>query len=89
MLYIISQSLFKSRSAGICTRSLDSKDAVLLLGDGVLSANHPDIAALEQVYAIDEDRASRGLKEQDAITYIDYPAMVALTEMHNPVVTWS
>lgn len=89
MLHIISQSLFKSRAVGVGIRSLTCEDAVLLIGDGVYSASHPDIAGLENVYAIDEDRVTRGLKERDAVRYIDYAAMVVLTEMHSPIVTWS
>lgn len=89
MLHIISRSLFESRSASTSTRLMSSEDAVILLGDGLYSANHPEIAAMPQVYAIEEDRSTRGLRPQNGIKYIDYTTMVTLTVEHNPVVTWS
>lgn len=88
MLHIISHSLFKFRPAGIDVALLNPQDAVLLLGDGIYSASHPDIQALQGVYAIEEDRIARGLPKHPHISHIDYAAMVTLTEHHHPVVTW-
>lgn len=89
MLHIISQSLFKNRSVGTGVTLVANEDALLLIGDGLYGASHPDLAALTQVFAIDEDRITRGLPPQKHITYINYAEMVELTAAHSPVITWA
>lgn len=88
MLHIISHSLFKYRPSGISLALLDPQDSVLLLGDGLYSATHPDIQTLSGVYGIEEDRAARGLPKHPHVNHIDYAAMVVLTANHHPIVTW-
>jgi sulfur relay protein TusB/DsrH len=88
MLHIISQSLFKSPSACVGLQSLSQNDAMLLIGDGVYNGSHPDFRLANQVFAIAEDCVARGLDQHSHIQYIDYLEMVALTERHNPIITW-
>lgn len=89
MLHIITQSLFHNQSAGAGLATLSTEDAVLLLGDGLYGAAHPMLSGRSNIYAIAEDRATRALPPQPGIVYIDYAQMVALTETHHPIVTWS
>lgn len=89
MLHIISHSLFKSRSASAGLALLTPGDAVLLVGDGIYSVMHEDVLAHAHIYALTDDRVTRGLKEHDHVRYIDYAEMVSLTEQHTPIVTWS
>lgn len=89
MLHIISKSLFRSQSLATVLPVIASEDAVLLLGDGLYSAGHPLLQNQQNLYAIEEDRLTRGLVMEPAVSYIDYPAMVKLTETHIPAATWS
>lgn len=88
MLHIISKSLFRSQSVASALPVIASEDAVLLLGDGVYSAGHPLLKNRQNLYAIDEDRLTRGLTIAPSVCYIDYATMVKLTETHTPAVTW-
>lgn len=75
---------------------IGSKDALLLMQDGVLaalkdSAAHQYLATAEHpVYALCEDLAARGLVGQIShnITLIDYTGFVALTEKHTQQIAW-
>lgn len=67
---------------------INDGDAVLLIGDGLYGSAHPSLRHQQNLFAIEEDRATRGLRAETAVTYIDYPAMVTLTETHTPIITW-
>lgn len=88
MLHIITKSLFRSQSVATVLPVIANEDAVLLLGDGLYSAGHPLLRNQQNLHAIDEDRVSRGLAIEPGVCYIDYDAMVKLTESHNPTATW-
>lgn len=88
MLNILYKSPFKYSSSELLGNLCDENDALLLAGDGVYGVNHPAIEQLSNVYALAEDCSTRGIQRQSKIQYIDYVEMVALTEQHNPIITW-
>jgi sulfur relay protein TusB/DsrH len=88
MLHIIPQSLYKNPPQ-LSAPMISEADAVLLMGDGLYNSTHPMMMTLKNLFAIDEDRVTRGLHKQTHIQYISYAEMVTLTEHQNPIVTWS
>lgn len=89
MLHIITASPFQSSALAECLTFADSKDALLLLGEGVYAVAHADARLTNKnVFVLLEHSNARGLPQVTWAHYIDYNRMVELTEQHHPIQTW-
>ena len=65
-----------------------SGDALLLIADGTYAARSIENVGRAPLYALEEDITLRGIQPDDAVELVNYAGMVALTERHQPVVSW-
>lgn len=68
-----------------CLSIMSEHDALLLIEDAVIKAEHVNI---ERGYVLEEDLVARGLNTKTQLTLVDYPAFVALTLEYDKAVSW-
>ena len=69
-----------------CRARLAHADAVVLLGDGVYTANQAENSA---VHVLEEDAQIRGVAVDAKHTLISYEELVTLCTEYQPVVSWN
>lgn len=90
-VHLIQTSPFTSKALESCLRVCGSRDAIILMADGVYAATD---AAREwpaaAVYALADDVAARGLSDKidSKLTVIDYPEMVDICSRHRHSQSW-
>ncbi|MEZ7818699.1 MAG: sulfur relay protein TusB/DsrH [Candidatus Azotimanducaceae bacterium] len=79
--------VFNSAGFNACQQRMLSADPIILLGDGVYSA---DASSEQNIYILALDAQVRGvILDPSQFNLIDYDAFVALTAAHLPVVSWA
>lgn len=95
-LHLLSHSPFANNRLASCLRLLGANDGVMLSGDAVYalqtgSSHHDSLLALPQsigLYVLGEDLQARGIRAEERLQVVDYPAFVALCAQYDKVNSW-
>ena len=89
-VHLLQKSPFNSDALASCLRVCGPDDVIVLMQDGVYAATQHREWPCQQVVALTEDLAERGVAErlQPEITSIDYSELVALCSEHRHSQSW-
>ena len=90
-LHLINRSPFATRILDELAAAVSKGDHVLLIEDGVYAANDTalrDFPEGVELWALEEDCASRGVTPSDASKRIDMAGFVDLTATAHRIVSW-
>lgn len=90
-LHIVTTSRFQSVALQDCLEIADREsDVLVLMADGVYGLGLAQFANADiTVYYLTEDANDRGIVNDGVCLPINYAELVALTEAHQSITTWS
>lgn len=91
-LHIVTTSPFRTDDLRRCLSLATPGDAILLIEDGVIGANRPELENLPDIacFVLLADLAARGLQLEYAdMTSVDYAGFVDLVGQHHNSVTYA
>lgn len=92
ILHLVSRSPFENNALEQCLKLANNDDSIVLMGDGVLAAQHPQMthATVKGIFAVADDLALRGvaLTSNSPIKVITMNDLVGLTVEHASSHTW-
>ena len=84
--------VFSEQGSHSCLTRRHSDDIVVMLDDGVYACPQWHQARLpsDKARLLSADAEARGISDaqRGAIETVDYEGLVALTEVHSPIVSW-